>query len=83
MCSARDIKDLREELGTGAADVARIVSEIRERLKVKPRPRKTLKKKDTGYCRQSPASLPTPPASSLCSLSWKTCMMPIRALWIC
>ena len=34
----RDIKDLREELGTGAADVARIVSEIRERLKVKPRP---------------------------------------------
>jgi len=37
---SRDIKDLREELGTGAADVARIVSEIRERLKVKPRPQK-------------------------------------------
>jgi len=35
---SREIKDLREELGTGAADVARIVSEIRERLKVKPRP---------------------------------------------
>jgi tetratricopeptide (TPR) repeat protein/archaellum biogenesis ATPase FlaH len=33
----RDVKDLREELGTGAADVARIVSEIREKLKVKPR----------------------------------------------
>jgi serine/threonine protein kinase/tetratricopeptide (TPR) repeat protein/ribosomal protein L40E len=37
---SRDIKDLREELGTGAADVARIVSEIRERLKVKLRPQK-------------------------------------------
>ena len=35
---AREVKDLRKELGTGAADVARIVSEIRERLKVKPRP---------------------------------------------
>jgi len=34
----RDAKDLRKELGTGAADVARIVSEIRERLKVKLRP---------------------------------------------
>jgi tetratricopeptide (TPR) repeat protein len=36
----REVKDLREELGTGAADVARIVSEIRDRLKVKPRPQK-------------------------------------------
>jgi tetratricopeptide (TPR) repeat protein len=35
----RDIRDLREELGTGAADVACIVSEIREKLKVKPRPK--------------------------------------------
>jgi len=35
---AREVRDLRKELGTGAADVARIVSEIRERLKVKPRP---------------------------------------------
>jgi tetratricopeptide (TPR) repeat protein len=35
---SREVKDLREELGTGAADVARIVSEVRERLKVKPRP---------------------------------------------
>jgi tetratricopeptide (TPR) repeat protein len=35
----REAKDLREELGTGAADVARIVSEIREKLKVKPRPK--------------------------------------------
>jgi len=34
----RDIRGLRKELGTGAADVARIVSEIRERLKVKLRP---------------------------------------------
>jgi tetratricopeptide (TPR) repeat protein/archaellum biogenesis ATPase FlaH len=37
---SREAKDLREELGTGAADVARIVSEVRERLKVKPRPQK-------------------------------------------
>ncbi len=37
---SRNVKDLKEELGTGAADVARIVSEIRERLKVKLRPRK-------------------------------------------
>jgi tetratricopeptide (TPR) repeat protein/ribosomal protein L40E len=37
---SREVKDLREELGTGATDVARIVSEIRERLKVKPRPQK-------------------------------------------
>ena len=36
---SREVKDLREELGTGAADVARIVSEIRERLKVKLRPK--------------------------------------------
>ena len=35
---AHDAKDLRKELGTGAADVARIVSEIREKLKVKLRP---------------------------------------------
>jgi len=33
----RDVKDLRKELGSGATDVARIVSEIREKLKVKPR----------------------------------------------
>jgi len=33
-----DISTLRKELGTGAADVARIVSEVRERLKMKPRP---------------------------------------------
>ncbi len=37
---SRKVKDLRDELGTGAADVARIVSEIRERLKVKLRPQK-------------------------------------------
>jgi tetratricopeptide (TPR) repeat protein len=37
---SRDAKDLREELGSGAADVARIISEIRERLKIKPRPQK-------------------------------------------
>jgi len=37
---SRELKNLREELGTGAADVARIVSEIRERLKVKLRPQK-------------------------------------------
>jgi len=37
---SREVKNLREELGTGAADVARIVSEIRERLKVKLRPQK-------------------------------------------
>ncbi len=33
----REVKDLREELGTGASDVARIISEIRERLKIKVR----------------------------------------------
>ena len=32
-----DVSRLREELGSGAPDVARIVSEIRERLKIKPR----------------------------------------------
>jgi tetratricopeptide (TPR) repeat protein len=37
---SRDPKDLREELGSGAADVARIISEIRERLKIKLRPQK-------------------------------------------
>jgi len=37
---SREVKDLREELGTGAADVARIISEIRERLKIKLRPQK-------------------------------------------
>jgi tetratricopeptide (TPR) repeat protein len=36
----REVKDLRKELGTGAADVARIISEIRERLKIKLRPQK-------------------------------------------
>jgi tetratricopeptide (TPR) repeat protein len=34
---SREVKDLREELGTGASDVARIISEIRERLKIKVR----------------------------------------------
>jgi eukaryotic-like serine/threonine-protein kinase len=33
----RDPEDLRKELGSGATDVARIVSEIREKLKVQPR----------------------------------------------
>jgi tetratricopeptide (TPR) repeat protein len=37
---SREVRDLREELGSAAADVARIVSEIRERLKIKLRPRK-------------------------------------------
>jgi len=37
---SRDPKDLREELGSSAADVARIISEIRERLKIKLRPQK-------------------------------------------
>jgi len=37
---SREVKDLREELGSGAADVARIISEIRERLKIKLRPQK-------------------------------------------
>jgi tetratricopeptide (TPR) repeat protein len=37
---SREVKDLREELGSGAADVARIISEIRERLRIKPRPQK-------------------------------------------
>jgi archaellum biogenesis ATPase FlaH len=35
-----EVKDLQKELGTGATDVARIVSEIRERLKIKLRPPK-------------------------------------------
>jgi len=34
----RETRDLRKELGTGAADVARIVSDVREKLKVEPRP---------------------------------------------
>jgi len=35
----RDVSELKKELGTGAPDVARIVSEVRERLKVQPRPK--------------------------------------------
>ena len=34
---SRESDDLKKELGTGAADVARIVSEIREKLKIRPR----------------------------------------------
>ncbi len=37
---SRDSSDLQKELGTGAGDVARIVSEVRERLKIKLRPPK-------------------------------------------
>jgi tetratricopeptide (TPR) repeat protein len=37
---SRDPKDLKEELGSGGAGVARIVSEIRERLKIKLRTQK-------------------------------------------
>jgi tetratricopeptide (TPR) repeat protein len=37
---SREVKDLREELGSGASDVARIISEIRERLKIRFRPHK-------------------------------------------
>jgi len=36
---SRDVNRLREELGSGAPDVARIVSEVRERLGIEPRPR--------------------------------------------
>jgi len=35
----RDVSRLRKELGPGAPDVARIVSEIREKLKIQPRPK--------------------------------------------
>jgi tRNA A-37 threonylcarbamoyl transferase component Bud32/tetratricopeptide (TPR) repeat protein len=35
-----ETKDLQKELGTGAADVARIISEVREKLKIKLRPAK-------------------------------------------
>ncbi|MFQ5880212.1 MAG: AAA family ATPase, partial [Dehalococcoidia bacterium] len=34
----REVDDLRQELGTGAADVARIVSEVRQRVQVELRP---------------------------------------------
>jgi len=33
----REAEELRKELGTGASDVARIVSEVRDKLKVEPR----------------------------------------------
>ncbi|UCB42552.1 MAG: AAA family ATPase [Dehalococcoidales bacterium] len=33
-----DLSDVRKVLGTDAADVARIVSEVREKLRIKPRP---------------------------------------------
>jgi len=33
----REVEDLKEELGSGASDVARIVSEVRDKLKVEPR----------------------------------------------
>jgi tetratricopeptide (TPR) repeat protein len=36
---SRDLSELKKELGMGAADVARIVSEVRERLKIQPRPK--------------------------------------------
>jgi tetratricopeptide (TPR) repeat protein len=35
----RDVNRLTKELGPGAADVARIVSEVRERLRIEPRPK--------------------------------------------
>jgi tetratricopeptide (TPR) repeat protein len=35
-----EVEDLRKELGRGAADVGRIISEIRERLKIRLRPQK-------------------------------------------
>jgi tetratricopeptide (TPR) repeat protein len=34
-----DVNRLRKELGPGAPDVARIVSEVRERLRIQPRPK--------------------------------------------
>jgi hypothetical protein len=34
-----DVNQLREELGSGASDVAHIVSEVRERLRIEPRPK--------------------------------------------
>jgi tetratricopeptide (TPR) repeat protein len=36
---SRDAMELKKELGTGAADIARIIPEVRERLKVQPRPK--------------------------------------------
>jgi tetratricopeptide (TPR) repeat protein len=36
---SRDVMELKKEVGTGAADIARIIPEIRERLKVEPRPK--------------------------------------------
>ena len=34
----REVNDLRNELGSGASEVARIVSEVRDKLQVEPRP---------------------------------------------
>jgi energy-coupling factor transporter ATP-binding protein EcfA2 len=36
---SRDVIDLKKEVEAGAADIARIVPEVRERLKVEPRPK--------------------------------------------
>jgi eukaryotic-like serine/threonine-protein kinase len=44
---ARDVSHLRKELGTGARSVARIVSEVRERLKIEPGPQVNRRRRGT------------------------------------
>ena len=65
---AREPDGLKSDLGTGAADAARIVSEIRDRVQVELRPPgETLTMTDGSYSSVYQRSCVTPPPSSPCA----------------
>jgi hypothetical protein len=78
-----DPASLQKELGSGAADVARIVSEVRERLKIKLRPAKDPEEERYRLLQAVTGFLATREMFSRCCWCWKTCMMRIKARWTC
>jgi hypothetical protein len=81
--SERDAIGLDAELGSGAAEVARIVPELRDKLHVELRPagdpeddRWRLLQAVTGFLRATSAT-------HRCYWSWRTCTTPTVARWTC
>ena len=80
----RDAEALRDELGSGASDVARIVSEVGERLEVEASaPGEPEEDRYRLFQARHVVSFATPRLCSLCSSCWRTCTTPTGAPWRC
>ena len=80
---SRETDDIRQELGTGASDVARIVPEVRDKLQVELRQPGDPEEDRYRLLRAVSEFLRRPPPPNRCSWCWRTCTTPTEALWIC